>query len=81
MHLLGIDTIRGSSTRGGAKAMRNMIKAVKDEHRHLCITPDGPKGPRETVKRGTMQLAMKTELAFVSDLLRYETPLAYQFMG
>jgi len=65
MHLLGIDTIRGSSTRGGAKAMRNMIKAVKEEHKHLCITPDGPKGPRERVKRGTMQLAMKTGLVFV----------------
>lgn len=65
INLLGIDTIRGSSTRGGAKAMRNMIKAVKEENRHLGITPDGPKGPRETVKRGTVQLAMKTGLAFV----------------
>jgi len=65
MHLLGIPTIRGSSTRGGAKAMRQMIKAVKDEHKHLCITPDGPKGPRERVKKGTMRLAMKTGLPFV----------------
>jgi len=65
MNMLGIPTIRGSSTRGGAKAMRNMIKAVKEENKHLCITPDGPKGPRETVKKGTMRLAMKTGLAFV----------------
>ena len=65
MHLLGIPTIRGSSTRGGARAMRDMIKAVKDEHKHLCITPDGPKGPRETVKKGTMRLAMKTGLPFL----------------
>jgi len=65
MNMLGIPTIRGSSTRGGAKAMRNMIKAVKEEHKHLCITPDGPNGPRETVKKGTMRLAMKTGLAFV----------------
>jgi len=65
MNMLGIPTIRGSSTRGGAKAMRNMIKAVKEEHKHLCITPDGPKGPREIVKKGTMRLAMKTGLPFV----------------
>lgn len=65
MHLLGIDTIRGSSTRGGAKAMRQMIQAVREEHKHLCITPDGPKGPRETIKRGTVQLAQKTGLPVV----------------
>ena len=65
VHLLGIPTIRGSSTRGGARAMRDMIKAVKDGHKHLCITPDGPKGPRETMKKGTMRLAMKTGLPFV----------------
>lgn len=65
MHLLGIDTIRGSSTRGGAKAMRNMIRAVREQNRHLCITPDGPKGPREKIKRGTVQLALKTGLPVV----------------
>jgi len=65
MHLLGIDTVRGSSTRGGAKAMLKMVRAVKEEGRHLAITPDGPKGPRETMKPGTVQLAMKTGLPLV----------------
>lgn len=65
MHLLGIPTVRGSTTRGGAKAMLSMIRAVKSENRHLGITPDGPKGPREAVQKGTVQLSMKTGLAMV----------------
>ncbi|HKJ83398.1 MAG TPA: lysophospholipid acyltransferase family protein [Mariprofundaceae bacterium] len=65
MHRLGIPTVRGSTTRGGARAMLRMIRAVKREHRHLGITPDGPKGPREEVQKGTVQLAMKTGLAMV----------------
>lgn len=65
VNLLGIDTARGSSTRGGARAMLKMIRAVKQEHRHLGITPDGPKGPAETMTPGTVQLAMKTGLPFI----------------
>ncbi|MDQ6970132.1 MAG: lysophospholipid acyltransferase family protein [Mariprofundus sp.] len=65
MHLLGIETVRGSSTRGGARAMLKMLRAVKTENRHLGITPDGPKGPREVVQKGTVQLAMKAGLPIV----------------
>ncbi len=65
MHLLGIRTVRGSSTRGGAKAMLKMIRSVKKEHCNLGITPDGPKGPREQVTKGSIQLAMKTGLPVV----------------
>jgi len=65
IHLLGIETVRGSSTRGGARAMLKMVRAVKDENRHLGITPDGPKGPCEQIKPGTIQLAMKTGLPVV----------------
>jgi len=65
MHLLGIETVRGSSTRGGARAMRAMLRAVTEENRHLAITPDGPRGPREQVKKGTIQLAMKAGLPII----------------
>jgi len=65
MHLLGIETVRGSSTRGGARAMLKMFRAVRDENRHLAITPDGPKGPREVVQKGTIQMAVKAELPVV----------------
>ncbi|MFQ5518423.1 MAG: lysophospholipid acyltransferase family protein, partial [Mariprofundus sp.] len=64
--LLGLETVRGSSTRGGARAMLKMLRAVKNENRSLGVTPDGPKGPREQIKKGTVQLAMKSGLPFVA---------------
>ena len=65
MHLLGIRTVRGSTTRGGARAMLKMIRAVLAEGCNLGITPDGPKGPCEKVQKGTVQLAMKAGLPVV----------------
>jgi len=62
LHLCRTDTVRGSTTRGGARAMLTMLRAVKRENRHLGITPDGPKGPREVVQKGTIQLAQKSGL-------------------
>ncbi len=62
MHLIGIRTVRGSSKHGGARALLWMIRKVRKEHCDLGITPDGPKGPREKVQPGTVQLAIKTGL-------------------
>ncbi len=56
---LGYDSIRGSSTRGGSTALREMIKAVQ-AGRSVAITPDGPTGPREKVKPGALQVARMT---------------------
>ncbi|MBF0281686.1 MAG: lysophospholipid acyltransferase family protein [Zetaproteobacteria bacterium] len=62
MRLIGIRTIRGSTTRGGARAMLQMLRKVKQEACDLGITPDGPKGPREVVQQGTVQMAIKSGL-------------------
>ncbi|HKI60414.1 MAG TPA: lysophospholipid acyltransferase family protein [Mariprofundaceae bacterium] len=62
LHLLGFRTIRGSSTRGGARALLQMVRKSKEEHCDFGITPDGPKGPRERVQLGTVQLAKMTGL-------------------
>jgi len=59
--LMGVDSARGSSTRGGARALLEMIRIAK-QGRSLAITPDGPKGPREMVQPGTVQLAKKSGL-------------------
>ncbi|RMH50164.1 MAG: DUF374 domain-containing protein [Zetaproteobacteria bacterium] len=58
MHLLGIRTVRGSTTRGGARALLRMIRIARAGG-DVGITPDGPRGPREVVQPGTVQLAMK----------------------
>jgi len=65
MRLLGIPVLRGSSTRGGARALRRMVRAVREEGCHLAITPDGPRGPREVVKDGVVYLARATGLPVV----------------
>ncbi len=58
---LGIQSVRGSSTRGGARAMLEMIRWARKGH-SLGITPDGPRGPAERVQMGTVALAKKTGL-------------------
>lgn len=56
----GQRTIRGSSTRGGLRALAAMIKYLKETHLPGAVTPDGPQGPRFKVKPGIIALARKT---------------------
>lgn len=51
----GFKTVRGSSSRGGIKA----ILQYKREHQQtsLVLTPDGPRGPRRVLSPGCIQLA------------------------
>jgi lysophospholipid acyltransferase (LPLAT)-like uncharacterized protein len=56
---LGNKAVRGSTTRGGARALLSMIKKIKEEDDSLAITPDGPKGPRFIVQPGVIFLAQK----------------------
>lgn len=58
MEIFGFGTVRGSSTRGGAAAMREMLKAVKESD--IAITPDGPRGPRFVAQEGAIALARLT---------------------
>lgn len=56
---MGFETARGSSTRGGEEGVRGMIEFA--ERRNLLgMTPDGPRGPAERVKRGLVYLASRT---------------------
>ena len=60
---IGFGTIRGSTTRGGIKALREMIRA--SECNHFAVMPDGPRGPRRHVELGLIYLAAKTGLPIV----------------
>lgn len=57
-------TIRGSSTRGGVKALIEAIKSLKNGY-DLGITPDGPKGPRHEVHDGIVVMAQKAKKKIV----------------
>ena len=52
----GIDTVAGSSSRGGMAALRMILKALKTGH-CVGITPDGPRGPRMRASEGVAQVA------------------------
>lgn len=58
MENVGIHSVRGSSSRGGSQAMRQLIKEA--EGSSIFITPDGPRGPRRHVKQGIVFLAAQT---------------------
>ena len=60
----GIEAVRGSSTRGGALALRELIRLGRSGA-DLVVTPDGPKGPRQVAKLGVVQLAKATGLPIV----------------
>lgn len=51
-----INSVVGSTTRGGAQAMRHLIRLIRDGG-IVGITPDGPRGPRMRVGDGTIALA------------------------
>ncbi len=51
-----IDTIAGSSSKGGSGALRAMLKALK-AGQCVGITPDGPRGPRMRASAGIVNIA------------------------
>ena len=55
----GYTAMRGSSSRGGSGALREMVKLAR-AGRSMAITPDGPRGPRQQLKPGVLTLAQLT---------------------
>jgi lysophospholipid acyltransferase (LPLAT)-like uncharacterized protein len=62
----GVVAVRGSSRnekkakqKGGVSAFREMLRHVQDG-RLMCITPDGPRGPRMRAGSGAIKLARAT---------------------
>ena len=64
MARFGHAAARGSSTRGGSRALREALRLAADGW-DLAITPDGPRGPARVVKPGVVELARLTGLPVV----------------
>jgi lysophospholipid acyltransferase (LPLAT)-like uncharacterized protein len=60
----GVHVTRGSSSRGGAQALREIERKVRSGY-HAAFTPDGPRGPRYQVQPGIVAVAQKTGAAIV----------------
>ncbi len=61
---LGFGHVRGSSTRGGARALLELAQKVRDGF-DLGVTVDGPRGPRGVVKPGVVEVARQTGAAII----------------
>ncbi|MBI3597196.1 MAG: lysophospholipid acyltransferase family protein [Nitrospirae bacterium] len=57
----GFHAVRGSTTRGGAAALRRLVQRARAGDL-LVMTPDGPRGPRHVVQPGVVELAKLTGL-------------------
>jgi lysophospholipid acyltransferase (LPLAT)-like uncharacterized protein len=50
---MGLGSARGSSTRGGEKGLRGLLRSLRDG-KTVAITPDGPRGPARKLKDGVL---------------------------
>ena len=72
MNRFGIDGARGSSSRGGSDALRELLRELeRPQARDIGITPDGPRGPRETVQDGLLALAANSRRSICPITLQY----------
>lgn len=63
LELRNFKSIRGSSSKGGTEAVRELLGPFKNYH--VTITPDGPRGPRREIKTGIGFLGSKSSRGIV----------------
>src|SRR5262245_23393884 len=69
---MGFDCVRGSTYRGGARAIWELFE--RSRWQHLTITPDGPRGPRRKLAQGPIYLASRLQLPLVVMGFGYDRP-------
>jgi lysophospholipid acyltransferase (LPLAT)-like uncharacterized protein len=58
---IGYRLVRGSSTRGAARALLGAVRELKAGH-PVAFTPDGPRGPRRELKPGVVAAAQRANV-------------------
>ncbi|GBF43682.1 hypothetical protein LPTSP2_29850 [Leptospira ellinghausenii] len=64
VHRFGNSSIRGSSSKGGSKALKAMIQHLK-KGLPAAFTPDGPRGPALILQPGIIAAAQVTQVPIV----------------
>jgi len=64
MSRFGFHSIRGSSSRGGVSALKQVLKETCHGS-DIAVTPDGPRGPKQRVKLGVVQIARLSNFPIV----------------
>jgi lysophospholipid acyltransferase (LPLAT)-like uncharacterized protein len=59
--LFGVKSARGSSTRGGSAALRELLREAR-AGKNIVFTPDGPRGPVGVLKDGVIFAAQASRL-------------------
>lgn len=77
MKYLGMGSVRGSSSRRGSTALRE-LSAKLEQGYDLAITPDGPRGPKYALGPGVIFLAQKTGLRIMPLHARYHRAFRFK---
>jgi len=73
LKLMGYKSVRGSSTRGGATALLQMIRTCSLNKLNPVIAVDGPRGPIYKVKKGVVELAKQTGFPILPVAVTYSS--------
>jgi lysophospholipid acyltransferase (LPLAT)-like uncharacterized protein len=71
---LGMGSVRGSSSRRGSTAIRELTSLLESGV-DLAITPDGPRGPKYRLGPGAVFLAQKTGIPIMALHARYHSAI------
>lgn len=71
---LGMGSVRGSSSRRGSSAIRELT-ALLESGIDLAITPDGPRGPKYSLGPGAVFLSQKTGIPIMPLHARYHSAI------
>ncbi|HTZ41394.1 MAG TPA: lysophospholipid acyltransferase family protein [Syntrophales bacterium] len=74
---IGWVPVRGSTSRGGKKALQEMITGV-EKYRMGAHIVDGPQGPPQIIKPGLVALASQTGAAISPGYISYENPWVFK---
>jgi lysophospholipid acyltransferase (LPLAT)-like uncharacterized protein len=75
-HFAGLETVRGSSYRGGTAALKSLLE--KGSGLNLAITPDGPRGPRRKLAAGCIYLSSRLQIPLICMGAGYDRPWRYR---
>jgi lysophospholipid acyltransferase (LPLAT)-like uncharacterized protein len=70
MRWFGMGSVRGSTSRRGGLALLNLMRKV-DEKFDICITPDGPRGPKYRLGSGALLLAQQCNIPLMPFHIEY----------
>jgi len=62
---LGFDVVRGSSSRGGARALAAMVRKLRQAETDAVFAVDGPRGPYGVVKPGALLAAERAKARII----------------